>query len=174
MTKRDEILLMTDEELLRMCRIGFFKASGNGGQKRNKCSTAVRLDLTLPPENESPEAEYGAANGATELSVTDCSERSQFCNRRNALKKMRFKIALEARRFPPEKPERMDVALSNPAYFLWCARTIDAVDFFGTLRGAAEFLGVSPSKLEKLFRRDGALWQYISKIVAKRLEKSEK
>ena len=179
MTNRNEILLMPDDELLRICRIEFFKGSGNGGQKRNKCSTAVRLTLELPAAaNSMPDAgsegEVAAGeNAPVRISASDCSERSQFRNRSNALKKLRFRLAIEAPRCPPEKPERMEISLSNPEYFLWCARVVDAVDYFPDFREAARFLDLSPSKLEKLIRRDGTLWQYISKIIQKKLEKSE-
>ncbi|MBO5991465.1 MAG: hypothetical protein J6R00_07435, partial [Lentisphaeria bacterium] len=59
MSERDRILAMSDEELSAICKIEFFKATGNGGQKRNKTSSAVRVKLE----------EYG-------LSAEDCTERS--------------------------------------------------------------------------------------------------
>ena len=39
---RDEILKMDDAELSRLCELEFFKGTGNGGQKRNKISSAAR------------------------------------------------------------------------------------------------------------------------------------
>lgn len=38
-----EYLLMSDEELMRQCEMSTFKASGPGGQHRNKRESAVRL-----------------------------------------------------------------------------------------------------------------------------------
>ncbi len=157
MPNRDDFLQLDDTALLAHCRTDVFKGSGNGGQKRNKCSTAVRLVCT----------ELG-------VEASDCSERSQMMNRRNALKKLRMNIALQCRSSELIRPSRMDVSISNPEYFLWAARVADAVAAYGGLAGAGDFLGVSASKLEKLLRRDPALWQYILKIIRNRLEKNEK
>ena len=41
--KGKEYLELTDEELMRRCEMSTFKASGPGGQHRNKRESAVRL-----------------------------------------------------------------------------------------------------------------------------------
>lgn len=38
-----EYLVLSDEELMKQCEMGTFKASGPGGQHRNKRESAVRL-----------------------------------------------------------------------------------------------------------------------------------
>lgn len=38
-----ELLLLSDEQLMKQCEMGTFKASGPGGQHRNKRESAVRL-----------------------------------------------------------------------------------------------------------------------------------
>ena len=42
---RDGILALSEEELGNIVEFDFFKRSGNGGQKRNKTSSAVRVIL---------------------------------------------------------------------------------------------------------------------------------
>ncbi|MBQ6351654.1 MAG: peptide chain release factor, partial [Lentisphaeria bacterium] len=75
--ERDAILALDDGELSRIVKLEFSRGSGNGGQKRNKTSTAVRVVLE----------EYGVA-------AADCSERSQHRNRAAALRKLRLALAL--------------------------------------------------------------------------------
>ena len=54
MENRDDFLKLDDSALSACCELEFFKGSGNGGQKRNKTSSAVRVHpvsythLTLP------------------------------------------------------------------------------------------------------------------------------
>lgn len=145
MENRDEILQMTDSELSACCEFEFFKGSGNGGQKRNKTSSAVR-------------ARYRAAD----LAVTDCSERSQHDNRRNALRKLRMELALRFRVAPAVPPESPVCAMTHERYPLWIAHLLDVLDESGwELRRAAATLGSTPSALGKTVRRDPWLWQRI-------------
>ena len=76
---RNDWLAASDELLLRECRLEFRKASGNGGQKVNKTSSAVRL-----------------SHEPSGLVVTSAESRSQHENRRHALKALRMNI-LQAR-----------------------------------------------------------------------------
>ena len=47
MENRDEILKLDDSALSACCELEFFKGTGNGGQKRNKTSSAARVRLAL-------------------------------------------------------------------------------------------------------------------------------
>lgn len=88
-----EYLVLSDEALLRQCETDRFRASGPGGQKRNKTDSAVRV-------RHRPS---GLAAEATE-------SRSQHENRARALHRLRRAIAfglraplsLEPYRTPPE------------------------------------------------------------------------
>ena len=71
---------LTDDQLLRQCEVDTYRASGPGGQKRNKTSSAVRL--RHPP---------------TGLIVIAEESRSQHENRARALKRMRQALYLEVR-----------------------------------------------------------------------------
>jgi hypothetical protein len=142
---RNEWLQSDDEQLIRSCRFEPFKASGRGGQKRNKTSSAVRL-----------------IHLQTGIAVTDCSGRSQHQNRHSAIKKLRLQLAF-ALRNAPTRPERLDTSLTSQAYPLFVAQLIDI--FYSVnyeLKPAAEFLGISSAKLVKIIERDAQLWQYIN------------
>ncbi len=45
MIDRDQVLSLDDAALSALCRISFGYGTGPGGQKRNKTSTAVRVEL---------------------------------------------------------------------------------------------------------------------------------
>jgi hypothetical protein len=71
---------LTDAQLLKQCEVDTYRASGPGGQKRNKTSSAVRL-RHLP----------------TSLIVIAEESRSQHENRAKALKRMRQALYLKLR-----------------------------------------------------------------------------
>ncbi|MHC4092102.1 MAG: peptide chain release factor family protein [Planctomycetota bacterium] len=81
-TRRDtDYLGLDDRALLAQCQVDTYRASGPGGQKRNKTDSAVRLRLR----------EAG-------LIVTASESRSQHENRARALRRMRRQIAFGLRR----------------------------------------------------------------------------
>jgi hypothetical protein len=152
MMTRDDILRLDDAELSACCKLEFYKASGPGGQKRNKTSSAARV--TLP---------------GWDITSTDCTERSQARNRANALQKLRIELALTARETPATPPERPDCALTHRDYPLYLAHLLDvyfenALD----LRQAAEFLGITPTAFVKKLYRDPVVWQRILQELTKR------
>lgn len=73
----DKIILPeSDEDLLKLCRIETFRASGPGGQHVNTTDSAVRLTIE----------EYG-------ITVTSQKERSQYLNKLTCIEKLREKVA---------------------------------------------------------------------------------
>ena len=143
MTDRDELLKMSDAELAGRCRLEFFKATGNGGQKRNKTSSAVRVTLD----------EYG-------VSAEDCSERSQHRNREIALVKLRCRLAYQVRK-NYEPFERESCSLEHQDYPLYLAKLLDLL-FESKLdyREAAVKSGVSATSLLKCIARDSELFAF--------------
>ena len=81
--------LLPDESLLAQCEVQAHRASGPGGQHRNKAETAVRL-VHLP----------------SGVSVEGKDERSRTQNLRIALGRLREKLARRAYRPPPRRPTR--------------------------------------------------------------------
>jgi hypothetical protein len=85
---------LSDERLLSQCEVDTYRASGPGGQKRNKTSSAVRL--RHPPSG---------------LIVIAEESRSQHENRARALKRLRQALYLKLR---DERPA--DVLAAEPDY----------------------------------------------------------
>ncbi len=141
---RDEILKMDDAELSRLCELEFFKGTGNGGQKRNKTSSAARVRLA-----------------GTAYTAADCTERSQHRNRAAALAKLRIAVAFGERETPAQPPERFECALGHAGYPLWLAHILDvAAEEKWKLKAVAAKIGCTPSSLVKKLARDPALWQF--------------
>src|SRR6266850_103291 len=76
---------LSDAQLLAQCEVDTYRASGPGGQKRNKTSSAVRL--RHPPSG---------------LIVIAEESRSQHENRERALRRLRRALFLEMRDDSPE------------------------------------------------------------------------
>jgi len=134
-------LLADDAELSRQCELDFHKASGHGGQKVNKTSSAVRI-LHRP----------------TGITTVSAVFRSQTENRHDALAKLRFRIALECRAAPAAPPETSALpSLSNKTTYLpWLAVFLDFV------LTETPVPGLSASRKEKLLRRDPDVWRFYS------------
>lgn len=152
MSRRDDLLRLDDAALSALCEWEFFKATGPGGQKRNKTSSAARVRL----------ASFG-------LVAEDCSERSQLCNRRNALAKLRLRLALEVRDTPaPPLEVPFATSMRHPLYPLLAARVTDHLDECGwDHRASAIRLGVTPTALLRKIAADPVWW---SRFAARRRE----
>src|SRR6476646_434405 len=90
---------LTDDQLLRQCAVDTYRASGPGGQKRNKTSSAVRL--RHPP---------------TGLIVIAEESRSQHENRARALKRMRQALYLKLRDELPPTVLTPETLTARPDY----------------------------------------------------------
>ena len=93
---RSDWTSLTDEQLLAQCSTDTYRASGPGGQKRNKTSSAVRL-----------------RHGPTGLIVIAEESRSQHENRARALRRMRRAIYLHVRDATVEKSDAIAAALTK-------------------------------------------------------------
>ena len=81
--------MLDDDALLAQCEVQAHRASGPGGQHRNKAETAVRL-VHLP----------------TGVTVEGKDERSRTQNLRIALARLRVKLERRAYRPPPRRPTK--------------------------------------------------------------------
>jgi len=79
-SQRDALLRLSDAELLAQCEVDRFRASGRGGQKRNKTESAIRL-----------------RHKPTDLIAIATKSRSQHANRARALRRLRAQVAFQVR-----------------------------------------------------------------------------
>ena len=148
---------LDDEDLLRSCTVGRGRASGPGGQHRNKVETLVWV-----------------THDPTGLEAHAGERRSQGENKRVALRRLRLRLATEHRVQPPrlrgmalldDTPAASALWLSrrrgrmlacNPEHHDYPSLLAEAMDNLADLAWdpsrAAERLGVSASQLVKLVK----------------------
>ena len=155
-----DYLALDDAALLAQCEVNIHRASGPGGQHRNKVSTAVRL-LHRP----------------TGISAQACDSRSQHENRRRALQRLRMNLACRVRRplaaealVVPEvvrsclhavpggsggAERRLQVGRKDRRFWPVAQFLLDLLEACdGRLAGAAGRLGISTSNLVSVLAQD--------------------
>ena len=149
--ERNAMLTAEDAVLLRDCELIMQKGTGNGGQKINKTSSAVRL-----------------RHRSTGITVAANEERSQARNRHIALRKLRYEIALRVHADPSESDFELlpSPSPSNHArLILWTAALFDRLAASGfDLTQTAALCGVSVSQLERAMRKYPQLWRIWSEF----------
>jgi hypothetical protein len=147
---------LTDAQLLAQCEVDTYRASGPGGQKRNKTSSAVRL--RHPPSG---------------LLVIAEESRSQHENKARALRRLRQAFFLKLREPLPESvadcPDiavaltaagRLDVGKKDPRFWPAAGIVLDVLDSVGArVSEAATLLGLSTGNLIAFLETDPKLWQ---------------
>ena len=161
---------LTDEQLLAQCAVDTYRASGPGGQKRNKTSSAVRL-----------------RHAASGLLVIAEESRSQHENKARALRRLRQALYLKVREDLPAD-ERTPVALAARAELMaardgegrlrlgrksphfWPAAGV-VLDLLLALKGrvseAADAIGTSTANLIEFLKDDDKLWEHANQLRAR-------
>src|SRR5947208_1700664 len=148
--------VLSDEQLLAQCEVDTYRASGPGGQKRNKTSSAVRL--RHPPSG---------------LLVIAEESRSQHENKARALRRLRQAFFLKLREPPPavlaahsEIAEartaagRLDVGRKDPRFWPAAGRVLDVLaDAGARVSDAAKLLDISTANLIAFLQTDPKLWE---------------
>lgn len=162
MGQRDAWASVSDDELLARCEVDLYRASGPGGQKRNKTSSAVRL-RHLP----------------SGLRVIAEESRSQHENKAKALKRMRRALWLELREPPPgedlaqhpavvaarDRTGTLWVGPKDPRYLPLAALLLDALDAHGArMAETAGCFGIGSAALADLLRADEDAWKAACRI----------
>ena len=158
---RDRWITQEDDRLLAECTVDAYRASGPGGQKRNKTSSAVRL-----------------RHGPSGLTVISEESRSQHANKLRALKRLRMTLALEIREpieeswEPPALYAKYQTATGglaishrNPEYPPLVAAVLDVVAAReGRLKEAALLLSLTTGQLSKFIVSDGKVLAAVNRI----------
>lgn len=162
MGQRDAWASVSDDELLARCEVDLYRASGPGGQKRNKTSSAVRL-RHLP----------------SGLRVIAEESRSQHENKAKALKRMRRALWLELREPPPEgdlaahptvtaardRNGALWVGARDPRYLPLAALLLDTLEAHGaSMAETAGRFGIGSAALADLLRADEDAWKETCRI----------
>ena len=161
---------LTDPQLLAQCEVDTYRASGPGGQKRNKTSSAVRL--RHPPSG---------------LIVIAEESRSQHENKAKALARLRRALYLELRDEIPADRLTAEAVAAHPDYAgaadadgklnlrvkdarFWPAAGV-VLDVLVAVEvrvaEAAGLLGVSTGNLIDFLQTDPKLWQQANVLRAK-------
>lgn len=159
---------LTEPQLLAQCEVDTYRASGPGGQKRNKTSSAVRLRHT-----------------PTGLIVIAEESRSQHENKAKALKRLWHALFLELRDPLPANltPEavavlpdfaaarnadgRLHMSAKNPLFWPAIGVVLDVlVAVEARVADAAVLLGVSTGNLIDFLQTDPKVWQEANRLRA--------
>jgi hypothetical protein len=155
-------LRKSDRDLLAECEVHTYRASGPGGQKRNKVESAVRI-RHLP-------------SGVTAIAE---DSRSQLENRPIALRRLREAIAIRARspivltdfEHPDElravmgHDGRIRVTDKNPNYPIAVAAVLDVLaTCSGRVSDTANVLGMSTHHVTQFLAEHPHVWQEANRI----------
>jgi len=148
---------LSDEQLLAQCEVDTYRASGPGGQKRNKTSSAVRL-RHLP-------------SGLTAIAE---ESRSQHENKARALRRLRRRLCLDLRepllpadgaRLAEIAQHRLKLSRKDPRYWSSVAMVLDALAaHHGRVREAAEALGLNTALLLDFLAGEPKAWEHANRI----------
>jgi len=161
--ERLRLLNLDDRALAQECEIDLYRASGAGGQKRNKTSSAVRM-----------------RHKGSGVSSSASDSRSQADNRRAALLRLRTNIALDLREGVDMEceswPDLVAAVRRGPLgrnaktraivpYLAVLAQILDMVHAHeGALSKAAAHMGISTASLGKLIQGDERLARRVAEL----------
>ncbi len=156
---------LTEPQLLTQCEVDTYRASGPGGQKRNKTSSAVRL-RHLP----------------SGLIVIAEESRSQHENKAKALQRLRHALFLKLRDLPPpdgwlSHPDfrdarngsgRLDLGRKDPRFWPAAGVVLDVLEACqARVSEAAEALGISTGNLIDFLGVDDKVWEEANHLRAR-------
>ncbi|SRR5713226_6161997 len=162
---RQEWTGLSDPELLKQCAVDTYRASGPGGQKRNKTSSAVRI-----------------RHQPSGLSVIAEESRSQHENRARALRRLRQAFYLKLRNeLPPEvlaasaeyresrnASGRLDLGRKDPRFWPVVGVVLDVLQAVeGRVSDAATTLGISTGNLIDFLQTEPKVWEQANQLRAR-------
>jgi hypothetical protein len=159
---------LSDAQLLAQCEIDTYRASGPGGQKRNKTSSAVRL-----------------RHAPSGLCVIAEESRSQHENKAKALRRLRQAFFLQVRETLPadqltllvEREEvvqaknragRLDVGRRDGRFWPAAGLLLDVLEATeARVSEAARLLGISTGNAIDFLQMDAKVWQQANNMRAR-------
>ncbi len=160
---RSDWTCLSDEQLLAQCELDTYRASGPGGQKRNKTSSAVRL--RHPPSG---------------LIVIAEESRSQHENRARALRRMQQAFYLKVRETlieksgPASNPAiqacrtaagRLDVGKKDPRFWPAAGVALDVLEATqARVSDSAELLEISTANLIEFLALNSKVWEQVQHL----------
>lgn len=161
MPARSPWTALSDDQLLAQCEVDTYRASGPGGQKRNKTSSAIRL-RHLP----------------SGLLVIAEESRSQHENKARALRRLRRALYLGLREAVPEAPAehpdfavargsdgRLHLSAKDPHFWPAAGIVLDVLAAVEARVGeAAERLATTTGNLIDFLQADPKLWQAANQL----------
>ncbi len=156
-----QFLRKSDQELQNLSRMDIYKATGRGGQKKNKTSNAIRLSLG-------------------NLSVTQSASRSRADNISKAVKKLRLAIALDIgsgfqersgwRDFPEEilpylQSDLIRINPKNKVFPIFLGNFIDVfIHHQGNWKKIAEQFNTSNSQIRRFTQENPFMLETVKKL----------
>jgi hypothetical protein len=161
---------LSDQQLLHECEVDTYRASGPGGQKRNKTSSAVRL-----------------RHPASGLIVIAEESRSQHENRARALRRLRQALFLKIREELPadalqpaklagrtdytgvrDADGRLHLGRRDPRFWPAVGLVLDVLQATqGRVAEAAAALGITTANLVDFARTDPKVWEQVNQLRAR-------
>jgi hypothetical protein len=140
---RYEWVNLSDEMLLRQCEVDTYRASGPGGQKRNKTSSAVRI-----------------RHLASQLLVIAEESRSQHENKAKALRRLRKAFYLKLR-----EPLEVGVEDGWLASHREISPALDMLELCqARVSDVAKALGASTASVVGFMKQDDKVWETLNQI----------
>lgn len=164
-TRRAAWGTLSDEQLLAQCEVDTYRASGPGGQKRNKTSSAVRI-----------------RHPASGLIVIAEESRSQHENKAKALKRLRQAFYLKIREEVPaggwaghadfvnarNGDGRLDMGRKDPRFWPAAGVVLDVLkEHEGRVSETAEALGVGTANLVAFLAVESKVWEEANHLRAR-------
>jgi len=158
MSQRNQWGLLTDANLLAQCEVDTYRASGPGGQKRNKTSSAVRL-----------------RHKPSGLIVIAEESRSQHENKAKALRRLRQTFYLKLREAVPadsdplspyrSSNDRLNLGRKDARFWPAVGLILDVLEVQqGRVSEAAAALGLTTSNLVDFLETEPKVWDQANQI----------
>jgi hypothetical protein len=154
---------LTEEQLLAQCEVDTYRASGPGGQKRNKTSSAVRLRHT--PSGLIVIAEESRSQHENKAKALKRLWRALFLQLRDAVPDLAAVLAHPDYATARDASNRLSLSAKNDKFWPAVGVVLDVLSEVGAkVSDAAEALGVGTANLIDFLQTDPKVWQEANRL----------